>query len=77
MPPVAAAFAATALSSTIAAAANAPLTINGSGFVVAPGEQAVAMGDPVGGLEVWDYPLQLLSDHPLAFRTPGRVAAPD
>ena len=41
-------------------------------FVVVPGERALVMGYPQG-LEVWAYPLQLLSDWRVRFHVPGQV----
>lgn len=41
-------------------------------FVAAPGERALVMGYPAG-LEVWAYPLQLLSGYRLSFEVAGRV----
>jgi hypothetical protein len=47
---------------------------NGPGrFVAAHGERSVIMGYPQTGLEMWAYPLQLLSGYQLRFREAGRV----
>ena len=44
-------------------------------FVAAHGERALVMGYPEAGLEVWAYPLQILSGYQLRFREAGRTAA--
>lgn len=47
---------------------------NGPGrFVAAHGRRSVIMGYPETGLEVWAYPLQLLSGYQVRFRETGRV----
>lgn len=46
------------------------------GFVSAKGERALVMGYPTK-LEVWAYPLQLISDYHIRFRVPGVVDAVD
>jgi len=46
-------------------------------FVAAHGERAAVMGYPEGGLEVWAYPLQILSGYQLRFRESGQVAVLD
>jgi glycogen debranching enzyme len=42
-------------------------------FVAAHGQQAVVMGYPDSGLEIWAYPLQLLSGYQVSFREAGQV----
>lgn len=50
----------------------------GSGrFVAAHGERAVVMGYPETGLEVWAWPLQILSGYQVRFYEAGRVAPTD
>ena len=47
---------------------------NGPGrFVAAHGQRAAIMGYPETGLEIWAYPLQLLSDYQIRFREKGRI----
>ncbi len=51
------------------------LPVAGPGrFAAVHGERATVMGYPDAGLEVWAWPLQLLSGYQLRFRTPDRVA---
>ena len=45
-----------------------------AGFIAARGERSLIMGYP-GSLEIWAYPLQLLSGYRLRFQVPGQVAA--
>jgi hypothetical protein len=61
-----------------AAPPSAPLAYAQSpdGFVSVKGERALLMGYR-GGLEMWAYPLQLLSDYRVRFRVAGQVAAID
>ncbi len=48
---------------------------NGPGrFVSAHGRKSSVMGYPDAGLEVWAWPLQLLSGYRVRFREPGRIA---
>lgn len=42
-------------------------------FVAAHGQQAVVMGYPATGLEVWAYPLQLISGYQVSFLEAGAV----
>src|ERR1700739_3797683 len=42
-------------------------------FVAAHGQQAIIMGYPDSGLEIWAYPLQLLSNYHVSFREAGQV----
>ena len=47
---------------------------NGPGrFVAAHGQRSSIMGYPATGLEVWAYPLQLISGYQVRFRESGRV----
>ncbi len=48
----------------------------GQGFAAAHGERALVMGYPEG-LEIWAYPLQLLSGYHVSFRVPGQIALVD
>lgn len=46
-------------------------------FVAAHGERSAVMGYPEAGLEIWAYPLQILSGYQLRFREAGKVAPID
>ena len=46
-------------------------------FVAAHGERSAVMGYPEAGLEIWAYPLQILSGYQVRFRESGRVAPID
>lgn len=71
----ASAFCVLLLSPAVASASAPPAwTVEGGGrFLAVHGERALVMGYPQAGLEVWAYPLQLLSGYRLRFREPGRV----
>lgn len=49
---------------------------SGQEFVAAHGERALVMGYP-DALEIWAYPLQLLSGYKIRFRVAGQVASLD
>ncbi len=44
-------------------------------FVAVPGRQAVVMGYPASGLEVWAYPLQLVSNYQISFLPEAQTQA--
>jgi len=43
-------------------------------FIAAHGRKAIVMGYASGGLELWAYPLQLISDYELGFRASGETS---
>jgi glycogen debranching enzyme len=43
-------------------------------FIAAHGSKAVAMGYASGGLELWAYPLQIVSDYQVGFRLAGSTS---
>ena len=70
-------FGAALVATAAAAAEPGPVYVGGSDdFVAAHGERALVMGYPAG-LEVWAYPLQLLSGYRLSFRVAGQVEPVD
>ena len=53
---------------------NVPASAGGTGrFVSAHGRRSSVMGYPATGLEVWTYPLQLVSGYQLRFHEAGRI----
>lgn len=46
-------------------------------FVVVHGRRSIIMGYPETGLEVWAYPLQILSDYRIGFRSQGATSETD
>jgi glycogen debranching enzyme len=46
-------------------------------FVAVHGRQAVIMGYPESGLEVWGYPFQIISNYHVGFRAAGAVTESD
>lgn len=56
------------------ASASWTVDANGPGhFVAAHGQRSAIMGYPETGLEVWTYPLQLLSGYEVRFKERGRI----
>ncbi len=46
-------------------------------FVAVHGRRAVIMGYPEGGLEIWAYPFQILSNYQVGFKAEGTTTAAD
>ena len=46
-------------------------------FVAVHGRRSIIMGYPETGLEVWAYPLQILSDYRIGFRSQGATSETD